>query len=375
MNNMTRRKALQTIGKGSLAAGALFIPGLVRASTKYQVKCVTSWPTSAGATAQASSNWASSYPIASINNGDRIGQPALNMIWRDTTADVYPDWVEIDFNGVKTIDHVVVYTTQDGPTYVEPTDTMTSSAGITGFDVVCWNGGTWITVGSVTGNNLVKRRVDFAAFQTTKIRINITGGHTYSRIVEVEAFSTDTSGSGGSPPYNVALAAPAPVVSGLDVVYSSLAKATGAKSDFAHYSDSVLTPIFTNLGLTNPTCEYSILTTTNQVTTSPQTIGLAYAVNTGTQDPNTALASVNGLPASAVDPHNMQAQELGLLVVEGLIFFGAASLYLIGYTAVQYFQSQSLATQPYWGWEGNASNNKPTWEQTGGGGAPVWVPD
>ena len=40
-----------------------------------------------------------------------------------------PDWVQINFNGSKTIDRVVVYTVQDNYTNpIEPTDTLTFSA-------------------------------------------------------------------------------------------------------------------------------------------------------------------------------------------------------------------------------------------------------
>ncbi|MBK8570995.1 MAG: hypothetical protein IPN81_14260 [Nitrosomonadales bacterium] len=99
--------------------------------------------------------------------------------------------MQINFNGTKTIDRVVVYTLQDNLTNpIEPTDTLTFSAwGVTGFTVQGWDGSTWITLATVSGNNLVKRTVSFAAFTTDRIRVNITGalsGH--SRITEIEAW-------------------------------------------------------------------------------------------------------------------------------------------------------------------------------------------
>ncbi len=58
---------------------------------------------------------------------------------------------------------------------VEPTDTLTFSLyGITGFTVQGWNGATWVTLATVSGNNLVKRTVNFTAFTTDRIRINVT---------------------------------------------------------------------------------------------------------------------------------------------------------------------------------------------------------
>ena len=85
--------------------------------------------------------------------------------------------MQINFNGSKTIDRVVVYTLQDNyGNPVEPTDTLAFSLyGVTAFTVQGWNGTAWVTLGSVTGNNLVKRTVPFSAYTTDRIRINITG--------------------------------------------------------------------------------------------------------------------------------------------------------------------------------------------------------
>ncbi len=371
------------MGGGMIGAAGLMIPKMAGASTKYSVKCVTSYPAIAGGVASASSVWADTYPIASINNGDHIGQPAANMSWKDTTADVWGDWVEIDLNNFVTLDHVVVYTMQDGPTYSEPTDTMTfTQLGVTGFDVLCWNGGTWITVGSVTNNNLVKRRVDFSPFQTTKIRINITSGHHYSRIVEVAAYTTDTSASGGIPPFNAALAAPSPVVSGLDVVYPTLSQVTNAMNDFSNYSTNSITPIYNRLGRISPTTELSIVSTTNGVTSLAQTMGALVGVNVGTQDPNTALITANAANGSLYDPNTMmKAQAAALIPATVLIEMGFGFAYgsyiLIAYAAAHYWTNTNLPPSQYWGWEGNASNLPAvaTWGQIGGGGGPIHIPN
>ena len=165
-----------------------------------------------GGVASASSTYSAagySFAVSSVNDGERAG---LNWGhgggWNDSTANTYPDWVQIIFNGAKTIDHVVVYTLQDNyASPVQPTDTLTfSQYGVTAFTVQGSNGGgTWVTLGTITGNNLVKRTVNFTAASYDRIRINVTAAlASYSRITEIEAWGT----SAGPPPQsNVALAA------------------------------------------------------------------------------------------------------------------------------------------------------------------------
>ena len=162
---------------------------------------------SAGAVASVSSAASASFPASALNNGDRKG---LNWGagggWKDATLNAYPDWAQIDFNGSKTIDRVIVYSLQDTPgAPVEPTDTLTfMNFGVTSFVVEGWNGTAWTTLATVTGNNLVKRTVTFAAFTASGIRVTINnaiGG--YSRLAEIEAFGVDAS---PAPSVNVALA-------------------------------------------------------------------------------------------------------------------------------------------------------------------------
>ena len=144
-----------------------------------------------GGVASASSSYSTGFPVSAIIDNVRTGANWGNGGgWNDATGGAWPDWVQINFNGTKTIDHVVVYTLQDNyANPVEPTDTMTFSVyGITAFTVQGWNGSAWVTLGSVSGNNLVKRTVNFAAYTTNRIRINATASlASYSRITEVEA--------------------------------------------------------------------------------------------------------------------------------------------------------------------------------------------
>ncbi len=62
-----------------------------------------------------------------------------------------------------------------------------------------WNGTGWVTLGTVAGNTLVKRTVSFAAFATDRIRITVTNAlASYSRITEIEAWSTASAAPAAS---------------------------------------------------------------------------------------------------------------------------------------------------------------------------------
>ncbi|BBJ22708.1 fibronectin type III domain-containing protein [Candidatus Nitrotoga sp. AM1P] len=154
---------------------------------------------SVGAVASASSTHSSAYPVGAVNDNQRTGATwAKGGGWNDATFNTQPDWVQINFNGTQTIDRVVVYTLQDNYINgIEPTDTLTfKNEGITGFTVQGWNGSAWITLATISGNNLVKRTVNFTAFTTDRIRVNVTNVLAgYSRIVEIEAWSAAASGS------------------------------------------------------------------------------------------------------------------------------------------------------------------------------------
>jgi subtilisin family serine protease len=147
-----------------------------------------------GGVASASSTYSGNYPASGANNGDRRG---LNWGagggWNDGTPNASPDWIEIDFNGSKSIDEVDVFSMQDNYSAPsDPTPTMTfTSWGLRAFEVQYWNGSSWVSVpgASVTGNNLVWRQFIFSAVTTTKIRVYITAAlNGYSRVMEVEAW-------------------------------------------------------------------------------------------------------------------------------------------------------------------------------------------
>jgi RHS repeat-associated protein len=146
--------------------------------------------TSAGATATASSTYSGIVASKAID-GDHVGTAGH---WADDTSNVYPDWLQVDFSGSKTISEIDVFGLQQNPSSpVEPTLTMTSSYALTNFSVEYWTGSAWAIVpgGSVTGNDKVWRKFTFAPLTTSKIRVNITAvaGDNHSQIVEVEAWT------------------------------------------------------------------------------------------------------------------------------------------------------------------------------------------
>ena len=164
---------------------------------------------SSGGVASASSSYSTGYPASAVNNGDRKG---LNWGsgggWNDGTGGAYPDWVEVAFSGVKTIDEIDVFTLQDNySSPSEPTETMTFGAyGIIAFDVQYWDGSAWVTVpgGSVSGNNLVWRKFTFAAVSTDRIRVLInSAANGFSRVVEVEAYGVGAAPSNQPPTVSI----------------------------------------------------------------------------------------------------------------------------------------------------------------------------
>ena len=68
---------------------------------------------------------------------DGIRNWAASGAWEDATPDVYPDWLQVDFSGSKTIDEINVFSVTDDYTNpTNPTETTTFSGyGLVNFDV------------------------------------------------------------------------------------------------------------------------------------------------------------------------------------------------------------------------------------------------
>lgn len=145
------------------------------------------------------------YPASAVTDGDRKGLSwgSGGGGWNDATADSFPDWVQVNFNGQKTISRIDVVTVQDNYSApIDPTASTTFTAyGITDFEVQYWNGSSWTPVpgATVTGNNLVWRSFSFSPITTDRIRVVVIRAlGSYSRVTEVEAWTSGGSGSGST---------------------------------------------------------------------------------------------------------------------------------------------------------------------------------
>jgi RHS repeat-associated protein len=157
---------------------------------------------SSGAVASASNSYSAGYGPSGTNNGDRKSISWSNGGGWNDSGPPFPDWLQIDFGSIKTINEVDVFTLQDNwANSAEPTESMTFTQwGLTAFTVEFWDGSNWIQIpgAGVTGNNKVWRKFTFSPISTSKIRVVITASvDGYSRLTEVEAYGpADTGGSG-----------------------------------------------------------------------------------------------------------------------------------------------------------------------------------
>ena len=147
-----------------------------------------------GGVATASSIYYSAYGASAANNGDRKGVNfGYGGGWNDGTYGSFPDWLEVAFNGSKTIGEIDVFSIQDSYNNpIEPTATTTTSGfGVADFTVQYWTGTQWLAVpnGVIRNNNLAWRKVTFTPLTTTRIRVLVERGQDgWSRLAEVEAY-------------------------------------------------------------------------------------------------------------------------------------------------------------------------------------------
>lgn len=200
-----------------------------------------------GGFASASSTVNANYPAAAAINGDRKGQSwgTPSGGWNDGSEGAYSqDWVRVDLNGTKTINELDVYTLRDNfaslttdPTLSETFNTaLNTGQGATSYDVQYLSGSGWITIdcgtptnpcGRVSNNNRVWRQFQFSPVTTSAVRVAVHASvpfsfaNNYSRLVEVEAYSTIGS-------TNLALGRPATQSSTL---YTTAAAAVDGNTD------------------------------------------------------------------------------------------------------------------------------------------------
>src|SRR5262249_24089714 len=153
----------QLIALGFVTALGLVTAGSLQAAAPFGVPAQNVALASSGAVASASTSGWGDFELSSASkviDGRRSG---FDSYWTDDTVDDFPDVVQINFFGRKTIDRVDVYSVQEELNDfegIDPTDTDTCSVyGLVDFTVEGWNGNNWATLATVTDNELCKRTV------------------------------------------------------------------------------------------------------------------------------------------------------------------------------------------------------------------------
>ena len=155
--------ALATDNFGATATSAPVICTVTSSSTGQAIDVALQ---TNGAVASASSVYSANDPAAAVNDGVLNGKKlGAGGVWVDATHAQYPDWVQVAFNGTRTINRIDVITLADDiAAGTDPTPQKTFALyGITSFNVQYWTGSAWSTVpgGTVTCNNLFLRTFTF----------------------------------------------------------------------------------------------------------------------------------------------------------------------------------------------------------------------
>ena len=191
--------SITAVATDNFGAATISAPVIYSVATGYPSQAMNVALQTNGGVATASSVYSPNHPAAGVNdgvlNGKKLGSGG---VWTDATYFQFPDWVQVAFSGVKTINRIDVITLPDDiAAGTDPTPEKTFTLyGITSFDVQYWTGTIWATVpgGSVTGNNLVWRTFSFPAVSTDRIRVLVNGASAYgfSFVVEIQAWSASS---------------------------------------------------------------------------------------------------------------------------------------------------------------------------------------
>ena len=133
------------------------------------------------------------YAAAAAIDGDRTGVNwGAGGGWNDATRSVFPDWLEVNFGGQKSVSIVRVVTLQnDYGSALDPTATTAATVyGLRDFDVEFWDGSGWRLVpgGQVRSNDLALRTLIFPEVTTDRVRVVVRAAREhFSRVVELEA--------------------------------------------------------------------------------------------------------------------------------------------------------------------------------------------
>ncbi len=136
----------------------------------------------------AASSTHSGWDPARTNDGQTAAQTDYSVWnsgagWNDGTTKEWPDWLAATWSAPQQVGHVRVLT-------IDQSDHPASQYGLRDYDVQALVGGAWTTVASVRGNTLGTVDSTFPQVSTIAVRLLIidSNDHTYSRVVELEAY-------------------------------------------------------------------------------------------------------------------------------------------------------------------------------------------
>ncbi|WP_328330431.1 discoidin domain-containing protein [Kribbella sp. NBC_00382] len=134
----------------------------------------------------ASSEHLPVYPACGAVDGDRDSEHwAKGTGWNDATKGTFPDWLQVTFDQPQTVGRVDLYT-------LNSKQYPAARYGLKDWDVQVQVNGAWQTVAEVRGNTAPLVSSTFTPVIATAVRVLVLAsneGPTYSRIVELEAYS------------------------------------------------------------------------------------------------------------------------------------------------------------------------------------------
>jgi alpha-L-rhamnosidase len=155
---------------------------------------------SATAEVEATDNWArlgvasassthSRFSVAAVNDGRVEAQTDYEVWnagngWNDATSRAFPDTLQVAWSESTPIGRVVLRTVDS------PTQTA-AVAGVSDYDVEVRSGGEWTVVDQIRGSTAATVTSSFAGRDADAVRVTVldSNDHTYSRVVELEAYS------------------------------------------------------------------------------------------------------------------------------------------------------------------------------------------
>lgn len=135
----------------------------------------------------ASTEHLPNYPACGAVDGDRDSEHwGKTTGWNDSTRGNFPDWLQVTFDQPQTVGRVDLYTLNNK-------QYPAAKYGLKDWDVQAQVDGSWQTVAQVRNNTAPLTSSAFTPLTATAVRVLTLAsneGLTYSRIVELEAYSS-----------------------------------------------------------------------------------------------------------------------------------------------------------------------------------------